>query len=75
VSTQDKDRIESYTVLINDEEQYSLWPARKSAPAGWRNVGIQGSKDYCLEYIEKTWTDITPLSVRKRLASARQSQN
>ena len=70
--TQETGRIDSYVVLINDEEQYSLWPSRKSIPAGWHTVGVQGRKAECLEYIDKTWTDITPLSVRKRLAGTQQ---
>jgi MbtH protein len=57
-----------YTVLVNDEEQYSLWPSHKDIPAGWRSVGVTGSKAECTEYVDKVWTDITPLSVRQRLA-------
>lgn len=68
MSADDQDPIGSYTVLVNDEEQHSLWPSQKAIPAGWRSVGIRGPKADCLEYIEQNWTDITPLSVRKRLA-------
>jgi MbtH protein len=75
VSSDDKDPVESYIVLVNEEEQHSLWPSHKAVPAGWRNVGVYGSKEDCLEYIEKAWTDITPLSVRQRLAAARQPRN
>jgi MbtH protein len=57
----------AYTVLINSEEQYSLWPSKKAVPAGWTCVGVYGSKTECLEHIEKTWLDITPRSVRERL--------
>jgi MbtH protein len=64
-----EDRIGTWTVLVNDEEQHSLWPSQKPAPAGWRNVGVYGSKEECLSYIEREWKDITPLSVRKALAS------
>jgi MbtH protein len=60
----------TYIVLINDEEQYSLWLSHKDIPAGWRNVGISGTKAECMEYVDKVWTDITPLSVRKRLQQA-----
>jgi MbtH protein len=59
---------QTYIVLVNDEEQYSLWLSHKEIPAGWKNVGISGSKAECMEYVDKVWTDITPLSVRKRLA-------
>jgi len=60
----------AYTVLINSEEQYSLWPSKKVVPAGWTCVGVYGSKSECLEYIDKTWLDITPRSVRERLKSS-----
>jgi MbtH protein len=64
----DDDRIRTYVVLINHEEQYSLWPSHKSIPAGWSSTGISGAKAECTEYVDRVWTDITPLSVRKRLA-------
>jgi len=57
-----------YMVLVNDEEQYSLWLSHKDIPAGWTSVGFSGTKAECMEYVDKIWTDITPLSVRKRLA-------
>jgi MbtH protein len=63
-----EDVAQIYTVLINDEEQYSLWLSHKEIPAGWKSVGITGTKAECMEYVDKVWTDITPLSVRKRLA-------
>jgi MbtH protein len=55
----------TYSVVINDEEQYSIWPADREIPAGWRAVGKVGSKADCLEYIETVWTDMRPLSLRK----------
>ena len=58
------ERLENYIVLINHEEQHSLWPVNKAIPAGWRQVGPCGAKAECLEYVEKAWTDITPLSAR-----------
>ncbi len=58
----DADR--QYQVLVNHEEQYSLWPLDKPAPAGWRQVGPTGSKEACLEYVNATWTDMRPLSMR-----------
>ena len=63
------DQIETYVVLVNREEQHSLWLARKAIPAGWQKVGPTGSKAECLEYIETVWSDIAPLSVRQRLQS------
>jgi MbtH protein len=66
------DRSESdeaiHVVVMNDEEQYSIWPDDKRIPDGWRAVGTRGSKAECLQYIEETWTDMRPLSLRKRMA-------
>jgi MbtH protein len=56
-----------YAVVINDEEQYSIWPVPRELPAGWKEVGVRGPESDCLAYIEKVWTDITPLSVRQWL--------
>lgn len=57
-----------YDAVVNDEEQYSVWLAHRELPAGWRRVGVQGTKDECLDYIEKTWTDMRPLSLRRRMS-------
>lgn len=65
----DDDRFE-YQVLVNHEEQYSLWPTFKEIPNGWRQVGPIGTKQECLAYVEEVWTDMRPLSVRKQLAEA-----
>lgn len=54
-------------VVVNHEEQYSIWPAYREPPAGWRKVGKQGSKAECLAYIEEVWTDMRPLSLRKKM--------
>ena len=53
-----------YQVLVNHEEQYSLWPLEKPVPAGWRQTGPTGSKETCLAYVNETWTDMRPLSLR-----------
>lgn len=58
----------TYLVVINHEEQYSIWPDFKEMPAGWRAVGKSGSKDECLSYINEVWTDMRPLSLRKQMA-------
>jgi len=55
-----------YRVVMNDEEQYSIWPVDRELPAGWRAEGKQGSKAECLEHINQVWTDMRPLSLRKR---------
>ncbi|MCP5095286.1 MAG: MbtH family protein [Chloroflexi bacterium] len=59
---QDVDKV--YKVVINHEEQYSIWPANREAPLGWREVGKSGPKQECLDYIEAVWTDMRPLSLR-----------
>ena len=54
-----------YTVVINHEEQYSIWPTHRAIPAGWRDAGKSGPKSECLEYIDKVWTDMRPRSARE----------
>lgn len=61
-----------YQVLINDEEQYSLWPADQDVPAGWRSTGNEGSKEDCVSYVDEVWTDMRPRSLRERMAAGRQ---
>ena len=55
-------------MVVNDEEQYSIWLADREIPAGWRAVGKTGSKAECLQHIEEVWTDMRPLSLRKWMA-------
>lgn len=59
-----------YHVVVNHEEQYSIWPEYKEVPKGWRTVGITGPKQECLDYIKEVWTDMRPLSLRKQMAEA-----
>ena len=59
-----------YDVVINHEEQYSIWPAHREPPAGWKRVGKQGLKPECLAYVDEVWTDMRPLSLRKQMAEA-----
>jgi MbtH protein len=59
--------VEPYKVVINDEEQYSIWPEGREAPAGWFEVGVSGSKDDCLAHIERVWVDMRPRSLRERM--------
>lgn len=54
-------------VVVNHEEQYSIWPADREAPTGWREAGKQGTKAECLAYIEEVWTDMRPLSLRRKM--------
>lgn len=56
-----------YKVVVNHEEQYSIWPVERANPLGWRDGGKSGSKKECLDHIEKVWTDMRPLSLRKKM--------
>ncbi len=64
-----------FHVVVNDEEQYSIWPEYKALPQGWREVGKTGKKQECLEYIESVWTDMRPLSLRKFMEAQAQHRN
>ena len=55
---------DDYKVVVNHEEQYSIWPAQRENPAGWRDAGMTGSRAECLQHIGAVWTDMRPLSVR-----------
>ena len=59
----------AYLVVVNDEEQYSIWDADRQLPAGWRGEGFRGSEADCLAHIEEIWTDMRPLSLRRAMAS------
>ncbi len=58
----------TYRVVINAEEQYSIWPLGRALPAGWREGGMSGSKAQCLAHIKEVWTDMRPLSVRRQMS-------
>lgn len=59
-----------YKVVVNHEEQYSIWPVERANPLGWRDAGKSGPKAECLEYIQEVWTDMRPLSLRKMMDAA-----
>jgi uncharacterized protein YbdZ (MbtH family) len=61
------DPFDKYKVVINHEAQYSIWPEERENPPGWNEVGASGSKQECLDYIEKVWTDMRPLSLRQKM--------
>jgi MbtH protein len=63
-----------YKVVINHEEQYSIWPADKESPLGWSDAGKSGLKGECLAYIKEVWTDMRPLSLRKHMAEQARQQ-
>ncbi|MCA1575885.1 MAG: MbtH family NRPS accessory protein [Acidobacteria bacterium] len=56
-----------YKVVVNHEEQYSIWPEYRENPPGWSDVGKVGPKAECLAYIKEVWTDMRPLSLRKKM--------
>ncbi len=62
----------TYDVVVNHEEQYSIWPVGRELPLGWRTVGTSGPKAQCLDYIKEVWTDMRPLSLRRQMEAARQ---
>lgn len=57
-----------YDVVMNHEEQYSIWPAHREIPKGWKAVGKRGPKPECLAHIQEVWTDMRPLSLRQKMA-------
>ena len=63
----------TYKVVVNHEEQYSLWPADRENAPGWRDAGKTGTKDECLAYVKEVWTDMRPLSLRKAMDATRGS--
>ena len=56
-----------YKVVVNHEEQYSIWPEYRTIPPGWTDAGKSGSKTDCLSYIKEVWKDMRPLSLRRRM--------
>lgn len=66
--TNDKETI--FRVVVNHEEQYSLWPSDRALPAGWSDAGKVGTRDECLAHIETVWTDMRPLSLRRAMDEA-----
>ncbi len=67
MASQDTEDTRRYKVVINHEEQYSLWfDGRENAP-GWKDAGKSGTKAECLEYIQQVWTDMRPLSLRQKM--------
>lgn len=67
MSRDDQEDTRAYKVVMNHEEQYSIWLAEKKNPLGWGDAGKIGSKTECLAYINEVWTDMRPLSLRKKM--------
>jgi MbtH protein len=70
---QEEDDSRIYRVVVNHEEQYSIWPVDMENALGWNDAGKTGTKAECLEYIKEVWTDMRPLSLRKRMAESENS--
>ncbi|MBE9048262.1 MbtH family NRPS accessory protein [Pleurocapsales cyanobacterium LEGE 10410] len=64
----DKEDNRTYKVVVNHEEQYSIWLVDQENPLGWKDVGKSGLKQECLDHISEVWTDMRPLSLRKKMA-------
>ncbi|MEU9132189.1 MbtH family NRPS accessory protein [Kitasatospora sp. NPDC048540] len=64
-SSDEDDR--QYKVVVNQEEQYSIWPSGKDNAPGWRDAGKDGSKQECLAHIQAVWTDLRPAGLRRHL--------
>jgi MbtH protein len=64
-----------YRVLVNDEDQHSLWPAALAIPDGWTSVGPVGNKETCLAYVEANWTDLRPRSLREAMQRDADARN
>jgi MbtH protein len=73
MNIEEKEDSTIYKVVVNHEEQYSIWPADRNNPNGWRDAGKSGTKSECLAYIKEVWTDMRPLSLRKQMESSRKA--
>ena len=69
------DTEQTFVVVVNDDEQYSIWPERRELPTGWRAVNKHGSKQDCLNYIKEVWTDMRPASLRRKMAGNPESSS
>lgn len=72
MSTEQTEYKTVYKVVVNHEEQYSIWPEYKELPLGWEATGKSGDKDECLEYIREVWTDMRPLSLRQQMEKSKE---
>jgi len=69
MSIEDQEESVVYKVVVNHEEQCSIWPADREIPLGWQDAGKSGNKAECLVYIKEVWTDMRPLSLRRSMES------
>jgi MbtH protein len=73
--TNEEEDTRHYKVVVNHEEQYSIWISSLELPAGWRAVGKAGTKAECLAHIKEVWTDMRPLSLRKKMEALTHQTN
>ncbi len=74
MAIEEEEDLTTYKVVVNHEEQYSIWPVDRENPLGWEDQGPSGPKAECLAYISKVWTDMRPLSLRKHMEDAARHQ-
>ncbi|MGH9568559.1 MAG: MbtH family protein [Candidatus Angelobacter sp.] len=70
MSTEEREDTRIYKAVVNHEEQYSIWPEDRTNAPGWNDAGKSGTKAECLAYIKEVWTDMRPLSLRKKMEEA-----
>jgi MbtH protein len=70
VRDDEREDLTIYRAVINQEEQYSIWPVERENAPGWRDAGKTGTKAECLAYIDQVWTDMRPLSLRRQMEQA-----
>lgn len=66
----DDDDTTVYRVVVNDEEQYAIWPTHLDNPRGWRDAGMSGTRAECMAHVDEVWTDMRPLSLRQKMDEA-----
>ena len=75
MSSDEREDSSIYKVVVNHEDQYSIWPADRENALGWNDTGKSGTKAECLAYIKEVWTDMRPLSLRKKMEEARSNNS
>jgi len=73
MNTEEREDKIIYKVVLNHEEQYSIWPADRENALGWRDADKSGTKEECLGYIKEVWADMRPLSLRRRMEELAQA--
>ena len=67
MNSNDQEDTTVYKVVVNHEQQYSIYPADRPNPLGWDDTGTSGQKAECLDYVREVWTDMRPLSLRLQM--------